>query len=100
MTPEIAKVIVGIVFVLETILSILVYKLNLIKNATPYSYLVAILSMIGVFVYACLDDNLFTATNHESTYFILLGIIFAIQLIGCLIIYLISRKNKTQKGDN
>ena len=100
MTPEIAKIIVGILLVLETVLSILVYKLNLIKNCTPYSYLVAILSMIGVFVYACLDDNLFTATNHETTYFILLGIILVIQLIGCLIIYLISRKNNSQKGDN
>ena len=94
LTPEIAKLIVGIFLVLETIAAILVYKLNLIKNCSPYSYLVAILSMIGVFVYACLDSNLFTATNHESTYFILLGIILAIQLIGCLIIYLVSRKKQ------
>lgn len=92
--PEIAKLIVGILLVLETVLAILVYKLNLIKNCSAYSYLVAILSMIGVFVYACLDNNLFTATNHESTYLILLGIILAIQLIGCLIIFLVSRKNK------
>ena len=92
--PEIAKLIVGILLVLETVLAILVYKLNLIKNCSPYSYLIAILSMIGVFVYACLDNNLFTATNHESTYLILLGIILAIQLIGCLIIFLVSRKNK------
>ena len=92
--PEIAKLIVGILLVLETVLAILDYKLNLIKNCSAYSYLVAILSMIGVFVYACLDNNLFTATNHESTYLILLGIILAIQLIGCLIIFLVSRKNK------
>ena len=90
--PEIAKLIVGILLVLETVLAILVYKLNLIKNCTAYSYLIAIISMIGIFVYACLDNNLFTATYHESTYLILLGVIILIQLIGCLIIYLVSRK--------
>ena len=96
---EIIKLIVGILIALETIGCFISYKLNFKEKLNPYFYLLSVVSMIGFFVYLSIDETLFIASNHYSTYLILFGIIIVIQIVGCIILYNVIKNDNVEESE-